>query len=89
MLNDFAQNELCLTSTQISDKSGGLGKYRNWKEGDAYLSAGAVTSNIEDMLLYAQMQLEDNSYFSDCHNSLKSINASPKCIKSWVFIWMR
>lgn len=55
MLNDFAQNELCLTSTQISDKSGGLGKYRNWKEGDAYLSAGAVTSNIEDMLLYAQM----------------------------------
>ena len=55
LLNDFTQNELCLTSTQISDKSGGLGKYRNWKEGDAYLSAGAVTSNIEDMLLYAQM----------------------------------
>ena len=63
LLNDFAQNELCLTSTQISDKSGDLGKYWDWKEGDAYLSAGAVTSNIEDMLLYAQMQLEDNSYF--------------------------
>ena len=55
LLNDFAQNELCLTSTQISDKSGDLGKYWDWKEGDAYLSAGAVTSNIEDMLLYAQM----------------------------------
>lgn len=63
MLNDFAQNELCLTLTQISDKSGDLGKYWDWKEGDAYLSAGAVTSIIEDMLLYAQMQLEDNSYF--------------------------
>lgn len=82
LLNDFAQNELCLTSTQISDKSGDLGKYWDWKEGDAYLSAGAVTSNIEDMLLYAQMQLEDNSYFSDCHNSLKSINASTEMYKT-------
>ena len=28
------------------------------------------------MLQYAQIQLEDNSYFSGCHDTLKSINAS-------------
>lgn len=82
LLNDFAQKELGLTGTQISDKSGDLGKYWDWKEDDAYLSAGAVTSNIEDMLLYAQMQLENNLYFSDCHNSLKSINASTEMYKT-------
>ena len=82
LLDDFAQNELGLTSTHISDKSGDLGKYWDWKDGDAYLSAGAVTSNIEDMLLYTQMQLEGNSYFSECHNSIKTINASSEMYKT-------
>lgn len=78
LLNHFAQNELCLTSTRISDQSGDLGQYWDWQKDDAYLSAGAVTSNIEDMLLYAQMQLENHSCFSPCHHSLKSIHASSK-----------
>ncbi len=82
LLNDFAQNELGLTVTQISDKSGDLGNYWDWKDNDAYLSAGAITSNISDMLLYAQMQLEDNLYFSDCHNSLKTIHASTEMYKT-------
>ena len=82
LLNNFAQNELGLTATQISDKSGDLGNYWDWKEDDAYLSAGAITSNITDMLLYAQMQLGDNPYFSDCHNSFKTINASTETYKT-------
>lgn len=76
LVNDFMQNELGLTNTKISDKSGDLGKYWDWKENDAYLSAGAITSNISDMLSYTQMQLESNPYFSECHKSLKTINAS-------------
>ena len=40
----------------ISDGSGDLGNYWDWKPGDAYLSAGAVTSNVTDMLAYAWMQ---------------------------------
>ena len=82
LLNDFAQNKLGLSSTQISDKTGDLGNYWDWKNADAYLAAGAVTSNIEDMLLYAQMQLQDNSYFSDCHTGIKTINASTKMYKT-------
>ena len=76
LLNDFVQNELGLTSTRISDGSGDLGKYWDWKENDAYLSAGAITSTITDMLSYAKMQLEDHPSFSECHSSLKAISAS-------------
>ena len=82
LLNEFAQNELGLSATQISDQSGDLGNYWDWKPGDAYIAAGAITSNIEDMLRYTQIQLEDNSYFRECHYTLKSINASTDRYKS-------
>lgn len=81
IVNDFAQNELGLKDTRISDKSGDLGNYWDWKEDDAYLSAGAITSNISDMLSYAQMQLDSNPYFDECHESMKIINASNKDYK--------
>lgn len=82
LVNDFVQNELRMTDTKISDKTGDLGNYWDWKTNDAYLSAGAVTSNISDMLSYAQMQIEGNPYFSKCHKSLKTINASTKDYKT-------
>lgn len=82
LVNDFMQNELELTNTRISDKNGDLGNYWDWEENDAYLSAGAITSNISDMLSYAKMQLESNPYFSECHKSLKTINASTKEYKT-------
>lgn len=75
LLNEFVQNELNLRDTKISDKSGDLGKYWDWKENDAYLPAGAITSNISDMLAFAQIQLDEHDYFADCHKSLKEINA--------------
>lgn len=40
------------------------------------MSAGAITSDISDMLLYAKMQLENNPYFSRCHKSLAVVNAT-------------
>lgn len=82
LVNNFMQNELGLTNTRISDKSGDLGKYWDWKENDAYLPAGAITSNISDMLSYAQMQLGSNPYFSECHKSLKTIKASTEEYKT-------
>lgn len=82
LVNNFMQNELGLTDTKICDKSGDFGNYWDWKADDAYLSAGAITSNISDMLSYAQMQLESNLYFSECHKRLKTINASTKDYKT-------
>ena len=82
LLNDFVQNELGLADTKISDGSGDLGNNWDWKSDDAYLSAGAVTSNITDMLAYARIQLEDNPIFSECHKSLAVINASTEDYKA-------
>ncbi|WP_200814924.1 serine hydrolase domain-containing protein [Scatolibacter rhodanostii] len=82
LVNEFAVSKLGLTSTKISDKSGNLGNYWDWKDNDAYLSAGAITSNISDMLFYTQMQLEENSYFAECHNSLETINATTEDYKA-------
>lgn len=78
LANDFMQNGLGLTDTRIADDSGDLGNYWDWEADDAYLPAGAVTSNIADMLSYAQMQLDGNPYFAECHKSLNTINASTK-----------
>lgn len=82
LANDFVQDKLGLVDTKISDKSGDLGNYWDWKEDDAYLSAGAITSNIADMLSYAQMQLVKSPYLSECHKSLKTINASTESYKT-------
>lgn len=76
LLNDFAKNDLKLQDTKVSEQNGDLGNYWCWQETDAYKPAGAVTSNISDLLLYAQMQLEDHPSVSGCHNSLKQINAA-------------
>lgn len=76
LVNDFAQNELGLKNTKVTEKDGDLGNYWDWKYEDAYLSAGAITSDISDMLLYAQMQFESNTYFTECHKSVKQINAT-------------
>lgn len=76
LLNAYVQQDLGMTATKISEQDGDLGNYWDWRENDAYLSAGAVTSNIEDMLRYAQMQLDEDSPFAACHQSLKTIHAS-------------
>lgn len=82
LINTFLQDDLGLTDTKISDKSGDLGNYWDWGTDDAYLSAGALTSTISDMLSYAQLQLADHPYFIECHRSLKTINASTEAYKT-------
>ena len=75
LVNDYVQSDLGLASTKISEHDGDLGNLWDWEANDAYLSAGALTSDIADMLAYAQMQLNDPR-FASCHKSLKTINAS-------------
>lgn len=76
LLNDFASNELGLANTHISDQSGDLGDYWEFQAQDAYIPAGAITSDIQDMLRYAEMQLDGDEPFSACHKSLRTIHAS-------------
>ena len=76
LLNRYVQNDLGLKGTKISEKDGDLKHYWDWEPNDAYLSAGAITSNIMDILCYAQMQLSGDPRFVQCHKSLKTINAT-------------
>ena len=77
LVNDYVRNDLGLADTHIFDQSGDLGNCWAWRANDAYLSAGALTSDITDMFAYAQMQLDDPR-FAPCHESLKRIDASTK-----------
>jgi len=81
LMNDYINNELGLYGTKISDQMGDLGNYWDWNNDDAYLSAGAITSDINDMLMYAQIQLDKHEIFTICHESLKTINASTEQYK--------
>ncbi len=76
LVNRFVQDELGLRDTRISSGSGDLDNYWDWEPDDAYLSAGGLTSNITDMLAYAQLQLADSEPFAACHESLATIDAS-------------
>ena len=76
IVNSYVQNDLGLKGTKISEKDGDLNHYWDWEPNDAYLSAGALTSNIMDILRYAQMQLDGDPRFAQCHKSLKIINAT-------------
>jgi beta-lactamase class C len=79
LLNEYVEKELGLTETMISDGSGDLDNYWDWKDCDAYMSAGAVTSNIEDMLSYLKLQMKEEGYIKRCHESLvKNKNKSKR-----------
>ena len=71
LCEDYLHNELGLANSRISDGNGDLGKLWDWQPGDTYMSAGAILSDIEDMLKYAQMQLDG---FSENHKSLAEID---------------
>lgn len=78
LVNDFVQNDLGMEHTRIADQSGDLDHYWDWQSHDAYLPAGALLSTMDDMLKYAEFQLENQSYFALTHEQLKTIDATSK-----------
>jgi CubicO group peptidase (beta-lactamase class C family) len=82
LMNTYLTEELGLAGSRMSDGNGDLGNYWDWMPGDTYMAAGAVLSNIEDMLAYAQMQLEGTHSFDLCHQSLYQIDASSESYKT-------
>jgi len=77
LINGFIRVDLGLYKTKVSNNPIDLGNYWDWSENDAYIPAGALTSTIEDMLKYAQLQMdESNALFSKMHEKLAEANAS-------------
>ena len=82
IINRFLRENIGLTHTSFTREKGDLGNYWNWNMDDAYASAGALTSDIEDMLAYAQFQLQENELTAMTHRSLKTINASSESYRA-------
>lgn len=78
LADEYITNELNLQNTHISDKTGDLTNYWDWNKNDAYLPAGGIVSDIEDMMAYAQMQLDEEGRFVSVREPLKKIDATSK-----------
>lgn len=79
LMNDFITNDLNLKNTKISDGTGNLGGYWNWKFDDAYLPAGGLTSTISDMMQYMELQMSgDIPYLSKGHEIVTKIDATTR-----------
>jgi len=78
LLNDYLADELAMKDTYVSNGDADFEGNWQWEDGDAYIPAGAVVSNITDMLLYAQAQLGSDPVLTLCHQPLRQVDASDK-----------
>jgi CubicO group peptidase (beta-lactamase class C family) len=77
LMNDYIVEDLGLLKTRISDGSGDLSDCWTWSKSDVYMPAGALLSNITDMMQYVEMQINGNpDYLNKAHDSLAEVNAS-------------
>ena len=69
-----------------------LGKNWAWGEDDGYLLAGALVSNIEDMLQWASLQMEeDPEYLALGHQPLRELHITQNGVRmdavgvNWIY----
>ncbi len=78
LINTYVTGELGLASTRITDGSGDLEGYWDWSAADAFMPAGALQSNITDMLKYLALQMgEERDYFALAHGALAQVQSEP------------
>lgn len=95
LLNGYLRDELELRDTYVSNGDADFEGNWVWEKDDAYISAGAVVSDITDMLDYAKAQLGGDSILTMCHQALKQVNASDQwdrlggfCVDEAGMSWM-
>lgn len=72
----YLRNELDMKDTHVSKGDTDFDGSWVWNAGDAYISAGAVVSDITDMLAYAEAQLDGDGAAGLCHQPLKQADGS-------------
>lgn len=86
LMNAYVSEDLGLENTKISDGTGDLDAYWEWLESDAYLPAGALLSNITDMMRYVKLHMsEDLDYLHTAHDELAQVNVQAKPTRKWGF----
>ncbi len=95
LLNAYLAEELAMKETCVSNGDADFEGNWQWEDGDAYIPAGAVVSDITDMLLYAEAQLSGDPVLTLCHQPLRQMNASDKwdrmaglCVDEIGMSWM-
>lgn len=79
LMNEYILEDLGLLNTKISNDFGDLDNYWKWSKSDAYIPAGAILSNITDMMQYVNMHMEEKlGYLSIAHNELVKVNFTNK-----------
>ncbi len=76
LVNDLTRHELGLPETTISERDGDLDAYWHWAKDDGYLAAGALTTDISDMLNYARLQLAGRGFMGATQEPLKAIDGA-------------
>lgn len=78
LLENYIKDDLQLGTTHLFEEETQLGNNWLWsKETDAYVPAGALISNIEDLLSYLELQLsEANTEIRTSHDALSEVNAT-------------
>ncbi len=71
-------NELGMARSHVSNGKSENKNYWDWEKEDAYLPAGAMISNIEDMLVYAKLQLSNTGVYAKTHDIMAKVNATSK-----------
>lgn len=77
LANRFLQ-ETGMPRSHIFDGTGDLGDYYEWTSNDGYLPAGGIVSDIQDMLTYAQKQLDNQGIFAMTHETLSKVVVTSK-----------
>ena len=78
LLGEYLQHNLGMKDTYVSNGDADFDGNWSWEPDDAYISAGAVVSDITDMLVYADAQLGEDATLTMCHQALKQTNVADK-----------
>jgi CubicO group peptidase (beta-lactamase class C family) len=77
LVNEYIEGDLGLKNTAVATQSGNLSGYWKWKQGDGYIPAGAIISNINDMADYLNLYLSDGlPYIQNSYRQIKELNVS-------------
>lgn len=71
-----------MNHSSIFDEDADFGVLWTWEDEDGYAPAGAIVSNIEDMLKYLSAQFENEAVMTASHEPLKNIDQNNEEINS-------
>lgn len=86
LVNKYTADTIGLNETRVLDKNILNETYKNfweWKFNDSYIAAGGLTSSLDDMVKYAQLQLSTDApiEIKQTHDILENINSNSKVNK--------